>query len=125
MPIVNRQATAEEIRTMLRESPLGAFSQMLPDAAILDACRTCHHEFRRRLYGPVVTVLHYLAQAVQREQSFAATWHDLWAPLAADFPEVAGAAPDLSALTHARSRLPKQAGVPGPFLTNFSGGEPL
>ena len=107
MPIVNRQATAEEIRTMLRESPLGAFRQMLPDAAILEACRTCGHEFRKRLYDPVVTVLHYLAQAVQREQSFAATWQDLWTPLAADFPEVAGAAPDLSALTHARARLPK------------------
>jgi hypothetical protein len=107
MPIVNRQATTEEIRTMLRESPLGAFRQMLPDAAILEACRTCGHEFRKRLYDPVVTVLHYLAQAVQREQSFAATWQDLWTPLAADFPEVAGAVPDLSALTHARSRLPK------------------
>jgi hypothetical protein len=107
MPIVNRQVTTEEIRTRLRESPLGAFRQMLPDTAILDACRTCHHEFRKRLYGPVVTVLHYLAQAVQREQSFAATWQDLWTPLAADFPEVAGAAPDHSALTHARLRLPK------------------
>jgi len=107
MPIVNRQATTEEIRTMLRESPLGAFRQMLPDAAILEACRTCGHEFRKRLYDPVVTVLHYLAQAVQREQSFAATWQELWTPLAADFPEVAGAAPGLSALTHARARLPK------------------
>ena len=106
MPIVNRSATVEEIRTMLRESPLGALRQMLPDAAILDACRACGHTFRRRLYDPVVTVLHYLAQAIQREQSFAATWQELWAPLAADFPEVASAAPDDSALTHARARLP-------------------
>jgi hypothetical protein len=106
MPIVNRSATVEEIRTMLRESPLGALRQMLPDAAILDACRACNHTFRRRLYDPVVTVLHYLAQAIQREESFAATWQELWAPLAADFPEVASAAPDDSALTHARARLP-------------------
>lgn len=107
MPIVNRRVTPEEIRTMLRESPLGAFRQMLPDAAILDACRACGHEFRERLYGPVVTVLHYVAQAVQREQSFAATWQEFWGPLAADFPEVARAAPDYSALTHARARLPR------------------
>jgi hypothetical protein len=106
MPIVHRQASVEEIRTMLRETPLGALRQRLPDAAILDACRACDHRFRRRLYDPVVTVLHYLAQAIQREHSFAATWHELWAPLAADFPEVASAAPDDSALTHARARLP-------------------
>ncbi|MCX5685779.1 MAG: IS4 family transposase [Planctomycetota bacterium] len=107
MPIVNRRVTSEEIRTMLRESPLGALRQMLPDAAIHDACRACGHEFRQRLYDPVVTVLHYLAQAVQREQSFAATWQDFWAPLAADFPEAASVAPGFSALTHARARLPQ------------------
>lgn len=106
MPIVNRLATDEEIRSMLRESPLGPLREMLPDAAILQACRDAGYTFRRRLYGPVVTVLHYLAQAIQREQSFAATWQELWAPLAADFPEVAKVAPAPSALTHARSRLP-------------------
>ena len=37
MPIVNRSATVEEIRTMLREPPLGALLQMLPEAAILNA----------------------------------------------------------------------------------------
>jgi hypothetical protein len=107
MPIVHRRATVKEIRLMLRESPLAAVRQMLPDAAILEACRKAGHRFRQRLYDPVVTVLHYLAQAIQREESFAATWQELWAPLAADFPEVATAAPDPSALTHARSRLPK------------------
>ena len=106
MPIVNRTATDEEIRTMLRQSPLAAMRELLPDAAILEACREAGHAFRRRLYDPVVSVLHYLAQAIQREHSFAATWHELWAPVAADFPEVASAAPAPSALTHARSRLP-------------------
>jgi hypothetical protein len=106
MPIVHREVSAEEIRTRLRESPLAAVRQMLPDRAILDACRVCGHTFRRRLYDPVVTVLHYLAQAIQREHSFAATWQELWAPLAADLPQVADAAPDPSAFTHARGRLP-------------------
>jgi len=107
MPIVHRRATAEEIRTMLRQSPLGAVREMLPDAAILEACREAGHTFRRRLYDPVVTVLHYVAQGLQREASFAATWQEFWVPLAADFPEVASTPPGHSALTHARSRLPK------------------
>ena len=107
MPIVNREATVEEIRGRLRESPLAALREMLPDRAILAACRKCEHTFRWRLYDPVVTVLHYLAQAIQREHSFAATWQDLWTPLAADLPDVAHAAPNPSALTHARARLPK------------------
>lgn len=106
MPIVNRRATAEEIRAMLRQSPMGAVREMLPDAAILDACREAGHTFRRRLYDPVVTVLHYVAHGLQREESFAATWQEFWVPLAADFPEVASAPPDPSALTHARGRLP-------------------
>jgi hypothetical protein len=109
MPIVTRCDSVEEIRTRLRQTPLGALRQMLPDSAILEACRACKHQFRRRRYDPVVTVLHYLAQALQREESFAATWHDLWTPAAADVPAVAQASPDPSALTHARCRLP--AGV--------------
>jgi len=108
MPIVHRRATVEEIRTMLRQSPLGPVRQMLPDQAILDACQACGYTFRRRLYDPVVTVLHYLTQALQREESFAATWQGLWTPLTADLPELAQAAPSLSALTHARGRLPKE-----------------
>lgn len=106
MPIVTPCDPVEEIRTRLRQTPLGAVREMLPDRAILEACRACHHAFRRRQYDPVVTVLHYLAQALQREASFAATWHDLWTPAAADVPAAAQAAPDPSALTHARSRLP-------------------
>ena len=109
MPIVTPCDSVEEIRTRLRQTPLGGVRQMLPDSAILDACQACKHRFRRRRYDPVVTVLHYLAQAFQREESFAATWHDLWAPAAADVPAVAQAPPDTSGLTHARCRLP--AGV--------------
>jgi hypothetical protein len=106
MPIVTPCDRVEEIRRRLRQSPLGAVRDLLPDRAILEACHACGHRFRRRQYDPVVTVLHYLAQALQREESFAATWHDLWAPAAADVPAVALVRPDPSALTHARTRLP-------------------
>ena len=105
--IVHRRARHEEIRTALRQSPLVALREMLTDADILEVCQACGHSFRRRRYGPVVTVLHFLGQALQREGSFAATWQQLWTPLAADFPELASQATGASALTHARRRLPQ------------------
>jgi hypothetical protein len=80
---------------------------MLPDSDILDACREHGYEWRERLCGPVVTVLHFLIQAIQREESFAATWQELWTPLAAEFPGIAEAGEGHSALTHARARFPK------------------
>ena len=106
VPIVHRKATVEEIRTAMREAPLGALREMLPDRRILEACEACGHSFRERRFSPVVTVFHFLLQAVQREESYAATWQELWAPLAADFPELASVAPARSGLTHARGRLP-------------------
>lgn len=106
MPIVHRAATLEEVRAALREAQLAPLREMLPDAEILRACRECGYEFRRRAFDPVVTVLHFVAQAIQHEESFAATWQELWTPLAADFRELASTRPALSGLTHARSRLP-------------------
>ncbi len=108
MPIVHREPSLEEIRSRPRESPLAAVRGLLPDRMIIDACREHSYEWRERLYGPVVTVLHFLAQAIQREESFAATWRELWTPLAAEFPVVAEAGPEHSALTHARGRFPKE-----------------
>ena len=105
--IVQQPASDEEIRSVLRQSPLGALRNILTDAHILAACRHCGHTFRRRRFDPVVTVLHFLAQALQRDHSFAATWQLLWTPLAAGFPELAFHTPATSALTHARTRLPQ------------------
>ena len=107
MGIVPDGVRVEQIRRALREAPLVALREKLTDEQILEACRACGHQFRRRRYGPVVTVFHFLAQAVQRESSFAATWQQLWTPLAADFPEMALDCFYPSALTHARRRLPQ------------------
>jgi len=97
----------ETISRMLRERPLPVLREMLPDRAILDACAGAHYTFRERLYDPVVTVFHFLIQAIQREHSFAATWAELWGPVA-----VAFGLPDRrfnsSALSQARSRLPQK-----------------
>ena len=68
MPIDHRGAELEEIRTRLREAPLCAIRQMLPDEMVLRACREHSYSWRRRMYGPVATVLHYLAQAIQRPE---------------------------------------------------------
>ncbi|MFO7899934.1 MAG: hypothetical protein R6V58_12850 [Planctomycetota bacterium] len=87
MCIVQSPKELERIRRMLRQAPLVALRERLTDRLILAACRECGHRFRERRYGPVVTVLHFLAQALQREESFAATWQDLWTPLAAACPD--------------------------------------
>jgi hypothetical protein len=100
-------AKLEQIRRALREAPLVALREQVTDRQILEACKACGHAFRYRRYDPVVTVLHFLAQAVQREESFAATWQELWTPLAAACPDLDLAGSDLSGLTHARARLPQ------------------
>jgi hypothetical protein len=91
---------------MIREAPLTAVRELLTDEMILQACRACGHRFRERLYGPVVTVLHFAAQALQPEHSFAATWEQLWTPGAARGVSESPVPFDPSALTHARKRLP-------------------
>ena len=81
---------------------------MLRDEDILDACRKAGHKSRCRLYDPVVTVLHYLLQAVGREKSFAATWQEMLAKAVCllDLPDTTFSS---SALCQARSRLPLEA----------------
>ncbi len=91
---------------MLREAPLVALRQMLPDSEIMTACEAAGHRFRRRLYDPVVTVFHFLLKAVQREESFAATWQQLWTNVAAEIG-LEGRRFNSSAISQARSRLPK------------------
>jgi len=104
--IVSGTATLEEIRDALRQAPLVAVRQELPDQSILDACDRCNHVWRERLYDPIVTVLHFIAQALQRDISFAGTWQEFLTPVAAKFLGAFDFNFDRSALTHARGRLP-------------------
>ena len=106
--IVRSPRSASTIRSMIREAPLTAVRELLTDEMILQACRACAHRFRERLYGPVVTVLHFVAQALQPEHSFAATWQELWTAGAARGLAGRPVLFDPSALTHARKRLPSQ-----------------
>lgn len=102
------KCAAGAIRKAIREAPLVAIREMLRDQQILDACEACGHRFRERQFGPVVTVLHFVGQALQPEESFAATWQEIFTPLAARLPELDLKGADLSGLTHARGRLPKE-----------------
>ena len=104
--IVFPEPSLEEIRTILEQAPLVAVRQELTDRSIIDACDRCGHVWRNRVYNPIVTVFHFVAQALQRESSFAATWQDLWTPVVAAFPGCFTLNCDPSALTHARARLP-------------------
>src|SRR5258708_5691069 len=96
----------EAIQRLLRENPLVPLRQMLTDEQIYAACRKAKHEFRERTWSPVVTVFHYLLQAIQREESFAATCPSLIAPLAAA-SNLDAVRFTSSATSQARSRLPK------------------
>src|SRR3972149_4083408 len=106
--IGKRKEYFERIAEILRESPLSALGQMLPDREILNACQEVGHRFRNRLYDPVVSVFHFLLQAIQREESFAASWQELWTNAASEV----GLEKRLfnsSALSQARSRTPQAA----------------
>lgn len=109
--IVQPQPSAEEIRDAIRQAPLVAIRELLPDRRILEACQRAHYRFRERRFGPVVTVLHFLAQGIAREESFASTWQELFTPLIAEFPDLPLDDKDDSGLTHARGRLPRQVMV--------------
>jgi hypothetical protein len=106
--IDHRSPSTEEIREAIRRAPLLAIRPLLSDEQILDACRRCRHKFRDRRFGPVVTVLHMLAQGLAREESFASTWQELFTPLIAEFPGLVLDDKDESGLTHARGRLPRR-----------------
>jgi len=107
--IVRSNRCLEEIRTALEQAPLAAVREELTDRSIIDACDRCGHLWRNRLYNPIVTVFHFLAQALQRELSFAATWQDLWTPVVAGLPGLVSPNWNPSALTHARARMPLAA----------------
>jgi hypothetical protein len=104
--IGQKSGRLEKIRMAIRQSPLVALRELLTDQDVLNACKLCGHQYRERLYGPVVTVFHYIAQAIQREHSFRATWQELWTPVLSKYPELDLGGSNHSGLCHARKRLP-------------------
>ena len=104
--IGKRHPSLEEMRRILREAPLAPLRQILTDADIYGACWQNGYDFRERLLDPVVTVFQFLLQALNREESFAATCPALTAPLISAF-HTTSVQLSSSATSQARSRLPR------------------
>lgn len=97
---------AASISALIEPVGLNSIRKILPDRAIIDACREVGHEFRHRALTPVVTVLHMILAALWPEDSFAASWQTQWAAVVAHFPHLAGKSPSSGSLAKARARLP-------------------
>jgi len=99
-------AKSSTICSALASIPLSSIRQVLPDRAILEACRQAEYAFRRRLMTPVVTVLHMLLAAIWPEESFNASWEVLWSAFKSRYPQVPVRSPSRGSVAKARGRLP-------------------
>jgi Transposase DDE domain/Insertion element 4 transposase N-terminal len=90
----------------LESVSLNSIRQILPDRAILEACRAAGYSFRRRCITPVVTVLYMLLSAIWPEESFNAAWQVLWDTFRSHSPELECRSPSRGSVTKARQRLP-------------------
>jgi len=106
MVIGRTGCSLEAIRRELREGSLNSIRQILPDRAILQACRKAGYQFRNRTLTPIVTVLHMILAALWPEESFAASWSALWNRLVTRLPDAAGQSPSSGSVAKARLRLP-------------------
>lgn len=79
---------------------------VLPDTAIIEACRKADYDYRKRVVTPVITILHMITAALWPDVSFAASWQLTWSFFAAKYPSMAGQSPRRAAIAKARKRLP-------------------
>jgi hypothetical protein len=77
------------ISSCLESIPLSSIRNVLPDKAIVGACREAGYEYRDRLLTPIVIVLHMLLAAIWPEESFNASWQVLTSHLKAPGPDSA------------------------------------
>ena len=104
--IVPMHENSSPISSSLASIPLSSIRQVLPDKAIVQACREAGYSFRHRLIVPVVTVLHMVLAAIWPEESFNASWEVLWSAFKSRYPEVPVRSPSRGSVTKARARLP-------------------
>jgi len=104
--IVKVVGKSEGISSKLESVTFNSIRKILPDDAILGACRQEGYDYRSRVITPVVTVLHMITAAIWPEESFNAAWQLAWSSFGAAFPQMAGQSPLASSVTKARKRLP-------------------
>jgi hypothetical protein len=97
---------SSRICSLLESVSLNTIRQVLPDRAILEACRAAGYSFRHRRLTPVVTVLSMLLSAIWPEESFNAAWQVLWDTFRSHSPELECRSPSRGSVTKARQRLP-------------------
>jgi len=105
----NIDATAENhkcISDRIQEMTLNSIRKVLPDEAVEDACLAAGYKHRRRIITPVITVLHMILAAIWPEESFAASWHILWAAFLSRSGDASCKSPSLGSVAKARYRLP-------------------
>jgi hypothetical protein len=96
----------EPLSDRMEHVSLNSIRQILPDTAILEACRAVGHVFRKRKITPILTVLHMILSAIWPEESFNASWQVLWDSFAGHSPGAAGKSPSTGSVAKARDRLP-------------------
>jgi hypothetical protein len=106
--IVPMHENSATISSCLESIPLNSIRNILPDEAILQACRDAGYEFRHRLITPVVIVLHMLLAAIWPEESFNASWQVLWSIFKSRYPHLSNLDPSRGTVANARSRVPLQ-----------------
>jgi len=97
------------ISSCLESIPLSSIRRILPDKAIVGACREAGYEYRHRLLTPVVVVLHMLLAAIWPEESFNASWQVLWSIFKSRYPHLLNLDPSRGTVVNARRRIPLQA----------------
>lgn len=73
------------ISAKLESVTFNSIRKILPDHAILDACREEKYDYRSRLMTPIVIVLHMITAAIGPEESFNAAWQLAWSSFSASF----------------------------------------
>lgn len=91
------------------EVTFSAIRNVLPDEAIVRACRESGYLYRERKITPILTVLHMLLAAIWPEDSFQASWCVIWENFVSHFPHRRGQCPSRSSVAEARARVPIEA----------------
>ncbi len=94
------------ISSQLEQITFNSIRKILPDKAIIEACRESGHRYRRRVITPITTVLHMILAAIWPEETFNASWELLWSGVVGHYPNQAGKSPSRASVAKARARLP-------------------
>jgi len=96
----------EKFSHKLEQITFSSVRKVLPNSAIIRACKQIGYKYRERKITPILTVLHMLMAAIWPEDSFNASWQVLWATFVSRVPCLNGKSPAPSNVARARNRLP-------------------